>query len=137
MNPISTEEKQPQAKAAGKNPLLGLQEQGQSVWLDYIRRNLITSGELERLIDKDGLRGITSNPAIFEKAIAGSTDYVDILQQLRAQNMSAGKIYERIAIRDIQDAADLLRPVYDQPTVAMATSVWKSADAGAQNAGDH
>ena len=113
MNPITTEEKQPQAKAAGKNPLLGLQEQGQSVWLDYIRRNLLTSGELKRLIDNDGLRGITSNPAIFEKAIAGSTDYADILQQLRAQNLSAGDIYERIAIRDIQDAADFLRPVYD------------------------
>jgi transaldolase / glucose-6-phosphate isomerase len=113
MNPITTEEKQPQAKAAAMNPLLGLQEQGQSVWLDYIRRHLITSGELKQLIDNDGLRGITSNPSIFEKAIAGSTDYTDMLQELRAQNLSAGDIYERIAIRDIQDAADLLRPVYD------------------------
>jgi len=113
MNPITTEEKQPQAKAAAMNPLLGLQEQGQSVWLDYIRRHLITSGELKRLIDNDGLRGITSNPSIFEKAIAGSTDYADMLQELRARNLSAGDIYERIAIRDIQDAADLLRPVYD------------------------
>ncbi len=113
MNPITTEEKKPQVKAGGRNPLLGLQEQGQSVWLDYIRRNLLTSGELKRLIDNDGLRGITSNPAIFEKAIAGSTDYEDLLQQLRAQNMSASDIYEHIAIRDIQDAADFLRPVYD------------------------
>src|SRR5450432_3090366 len=113
MNPITTEEKKPQAKAAGKNPLLGLVEQGQSAWLDYIRRNLLTSGELKRLIDNDGLRGITSNPAIFEKAIAGSTDYADILQELRAKNMSAGDIYEHIAIRDIQDAADFLRPVYE------------------------
>jgi transaldolase/glucose-6-phosphate isomerase len=113
MNPITTEEKKTQAKAAVMTPLLGLQEQGQSVWLDYIRRNLITSGELKRLIDNDGLRGITSNPSIFEKAIAGSTDYADMLQELRAQNLSAGDIYERIAIRDIQDAADLLRPVYD------------------------
>jgi len=113
MNPITTEEKKPQAKGAGKNPLLGLVEQGQSAWLDYIRRNLLTSGELKRLIDNDGLRGITSNPAIFEKAIAGSTDYADILQELRAKNMSAGDIYEHIAIRDIQDAADFLRPVYE------------------------
>lgn len=113
MNPITTEEKRPQAKAAGKNPLLGLQELGQSIWLDYIRRDLITGGGLKKLIDNDGLRGITSNPSIFEKAITGSKDYDDLLQQLRAQNMGAGDIYERIAIRDIQDAADMLRPVYD------------------------
>src|SRR5438094_10312628 len=62
------------------NPLLDLQKFGQSIWLDYIRRNLITSGELQRLIDEDGLRGITSNPSIFEKAISGSTDYADLLQ---------------------------------------------------------
>ncbi|HXB22935.1 MAG TPA: bifunctional transaldolase/phosoglucose isomerase [Candidatus Solibacter sp.] len=99
-------------KARQENPLLALQKFGQSVWLDFIRRNLITSGELQRLIDQDGLRGITSNPAIFEKAIAGSTDYTDVLEQLHAQNLSSGEIYERIAIRDIQDAADLLRPVY-------------------------
>src|SRR6266481_5216051 len=85
---------------------------GQSIWLDYIRRSLITSGELRRLIEEDGLRGITSNPAIFEKAIAGSTDYADILAELQAQKLSATEIYERIAIRDIQDAADLLLPVY-------------------------
>src|SRR5438128_8748739 len=96
--------------AKATNPVKDLQKFGQSVWLDFIRRNLITSGELQRLIDEDGLRGITSNPAIFEKAIAGSTDYADILEQLHAQNLSSGDIYERIAIRDIQDAADLLRP---------------------------
>ncbi len=112
MNPVSTLEKQPRGTTQTANPLLDLQRQGQSVWLDYIRRNLITSGELERLIDQDGLRGITSNPSIFEKAIAGSTDYADILAQLQAQKLSAGEIFERIAIRDIQDAADLLRPVY-------------------------
>lgn len=96
-----------------ENPLVLLQKFGQSFWLDYIRRNLITSGELQRLIDEDGLRGMTSNPSIFEKAITGSTDYADMLDQLRAQNLSAGEIYERIAIRDIQDAADHLRPVYE------------------------
>ena len=64
------------------NPLQALQGYGQSVWLDYIRRSLLTSGELARLIEEDGLRGVTSNPAIFEKAITGSTDYVEILQSL-------------------------------------------------------
>ena len=89
-----------------------LQQLGQSVWLDYIRRDLFSSGELQRLIDQDGLRGMTSNPSIFEKAFAGSPDYADMLAQLQAQNLGAVEIYERMAIRDIQDAADLLRPVY-------------------------
>ena len=96
------------------NALQELAEFGQSVWLDYIRRSLITSGELKRMIEEDGLRGITSNPSIFEKAIAGSTDYVDILAKLHAENLPAKDIYERIAIRDVQDAADLLRPVYER-----------------------
>jgi transaldolase / glucose-6-phosphate isomerase len=113
MNPVSTLEKQQRGTTETGNPLLDLQKQGQSVWLDFIRRSLITGGELQRLIDEDGLRGMTSNPSIFEKAIAGSTDYTDILDRLRAQNLSAGEIFERIAIRDIQDAADMLRPVYD------------------------
>jgi transaldolase/glucose-6-phosphate isomerase len=112
MNPVTTVDKESQVGTAVKNPLLELKKLGQSVWLDYIRRNLITSGELKRLIDNDGLCGITSNPSIFEKAIAGSTDYADILEKLRAQDLSAGEIFERIAIRDIQDAADMLRPVY-------------------------
>src|ERR1700686_4654682 len=100
------------ATASKQNPLKLLQQLGQSVWLDYIRRDLFSSGELQRLIDEDGLRGMTSNPAIFEKAIAGSADYAYILQELHAQNLSAQEIYERIPIRDIQDAADLLLPVY-------------------------
>ena len=112
MNPVTTPEKQTQSSTSTKNPLLELQKQGQSVWLDYIRRDLITSGELKRLIDEDGLRGITSNPSIFEKAIAGSTDYAGFLDQLRAQGLSSGDMYERIAVRDIQDSADLLVPVY-------------------------
>lgn len=111
MNPISSLEEK-KTSVAQENPLLALQKTGQSIWLDYIRRNLITSGELQRLIDEDGLRGMTSNPSIFEKAIAGSTDYADILAQLRAQHKNSGDIYEQIAIRDIQDAADLLLPVY-------------------------
>ena len=101
--------------AKATNPLKDLLKFGQSVWLDYIRRDLITGGELKRLIEEDGLRGMTSNPAIFEKAIAGSTDYADILESLRSrQDLDAKARYEIIAIRDIQDAADLLRPVYQE-----------------------
>ena len=96
------------------NPLKSLNEYGQSVWLDYIRRNLITSGELKAFIEEDGLRGVTSNPAIFEKAITGSTDYAGALKSLEKQGgMDAKQIYEHLAIRDIQDAADVLRPVYE------------------------
>src|SRR6201997_3029857 len=97
------------------NPLKDLKKYGQSVWLDYIRRSLITSGELKRLIEEDGLRGITSNPSIFEKAISGSSDYADILGALQGKsNLDAKARYEQLAIRDIQDAADMLRPVYDE-----------------------
>ena len=97
-----------------ENRLRALQVFGQSVWLDYIRRSLITSGELRRLIDEDGLRGVTSNPAIFEKAIAGSSDYTEILEAPEARTLDAKALYEKLAIRDIQDAADALRPVYEQ-----------------------
>jgi transaldolase/glucose-6-phosphate isomerase len=97
------------------NPLQELHKYGQSVWLDYIRRSLITSGELKRLIEEDGLGGVTSNPAIFEKAITGSTDYADALIELqKRKDLDAMAIYEIIAIKDIQDAADTLRPVYER-----------------------
>ena len=100
--------------AKATNPLKDLLKYGQSVWLDYIRRDLLTTGELKRLIEEDGLRGMTSNPAIFEKAIADSTLYNDILQSLRSRtDLDAKGRYEILAIRDIQDAADFLRPVYD------------------------
>ncbi|HEY2663399.1 MAG TPA: bifunctional transaldolase/phosoglucose isomerase, partial [Candidatus Binataceae bacterium] len=95
------------------NPLKALQEYGQSVWLDYIRRNLLVGGELQRLIEADGIRGVTSNPAIFEKAIAGSDDYTDQLKALEdKRDLDAMALYEQLAIRDIQSAADLLAPVY-------------------------
>ena len=97
-----------------ENPLRALQVFGQSVWLDYIRRSLITSGELRRLIDEDGLRGVTSNPAIFEKAITGSSDYRAILEQPEARTPDPKTIYERLAVQDIQDAADALRAIYDE-----------------------
>jgi len=101
--------------AKATNPLKDLLKFGQSVWLDYIRRDLITSGELKRLIEEDGLRGMTSNPAIFEKAIVGSEDYADILATLKGRkDLDAKGKFEVIAIRDIQDATDLLRPVYDE-----------------------
>ena len=97
-----------------ENPLTALKVYGQSVWLDYIRRNLITSGELQRLITEDGLRGVTSNPAIFEKAIAGSTDYQAVLEAPEARGLDAKSLYEKLAVSDIQDAADILRPVYER-----------------------
>ena len=101
-------------EAAPQNPLKVLNSYGQSVWLDYIRRSLITTGELARLIHEDGLRGVTSNPAIFEKAITGSTDYTETLQGLeKRKDLDAKGMYELLAIRDIQDAADVLRPVYE------------------------
>jgi transaldolase/glucose-6-phosphate isomerase len=97
------------------NPLKELVAQGQSIWLDYIRRNLIQSGELKRLVEEDGLRGVTSNPTIFDKAISGSTDYDAALRALLAADPQApvGNLYEPLAIEDIQMAADVLRTVYE------------------------
>lgn len=97
----------------GTNPLKALLSYGQSMWLDYIRRDLITSGKLKTMINDDGLRGMTSNPSIFEKAIADSHLYDDMLKSLGSRaDLNATSRYEQIAIRDIQDAADILRPVY-------------------------
>ena len=97
------------------NPLKQLNDYGQSVWMDYIRRNLITSGELRRLINFDGVSGLTSNPTIFEKAIDESTDYdQDLRKLLDAEPRSpTSEIYEKLIVEDIQMAADVLRPVYD------------------------
>ena len=100
---------------ATKNPLQQLLNYGQSLWLDYIRRDLFTTGKLTQLIREDGLRGMTSNPSIFEKAIADSSLYDDMLHSLAARkDLNTIGIYEQIAIRDIQDAADALRPVYEE-----------------------
>lgn len=96
------------------NPLRTLNDHGQSVWLDYIRRQLLVGGGLERLITEDGLKGVTSNPAIFEKAIAGSSDYAEALRSPgNARNGDAQAVYERLALEDIRIAADLMRPVYE------------------------
>ena len=97
-----------------KNPLQELLSYGQSMWLDYIRRDLFTTGKLKTMIENDGLRGMTSNPSIFEKAIADSSLYDDVLHSLATQKgLSPTAKFEQIAIRDIQDAADALRGVYE------------------------
>ncbi len=97
-----------------RNPLLRLQAFGQSIWLDFLGRGLISSGDLRRLIDKDGLRGITSNPSIFEKAIGGSHDYDEAIRVLALSGKSADEVYRVLTVDDVQQAADLLRPVYDR-----------------------
>ena len=98
------------------NPLKALSEQGQSVWLDFIERNLMASGDLRRLIDEDGVRGMTSNPTIFEKAINSSTDYDGSLSAIRRShpNIDLKSLYETLVVEDIQTAADVLRPIYDE-----------------------
>jgi transaldolase len=132
-----------------ENPLKQLARFGQSIWLDYIRRSLMTSGDLRRMVEEDGLGGMTSNPSIFEKAMGGA-EYADYLAELRKnKSLDAKGIYEGLAIRDIQDAADVLRPVYErtkkhdgyvsmevspylayktQETIDEALRLWKAVD---------
>jgi len=101
--------------SSAQNPLKALLNFGQSVWLDYIRRDLLTTGELKRMIENDGLRGMTSNPSIFEKAITGSTLYAETLKELeQRKDLDAKGRYEQLAIKDIQDAADTVGPVDEQ-----------------------
>lgn len=95
------------------NPLLKVAELGQSIWLDYIRRDLITSGKLKTLIQSDGLRGMTSNPSIFQKAFAESTDYKDDIHQMTQAGKVLQDIYDTLTTRDVRDAADVFRPLYD------------------------
>jgi len=132
-----------------ENPLKQLARFGQSIWLDYIRRSLMTSGDLRKMVEEDGLGGMTSNPSIFEKAMGGA-EYADYMAELRKdKTLDAKGIYEGLAIRDIQDAADVLRPVYDrtkkhdgyvsmevspylasktQETIDEALRLWKAVD---------
>lgn len=132
------------------NPLLQLGEAGQSIWLDDLHRELIEGGELKRLIEDDGLKGMTSNPSIFEKAIGEGADYDDRLASaLRAGDLEPMALYERLAIADIQAAADLFRPLHErlsgadgyvslevsphvamdvQATVAEARRLWRAID---------
>src|SRR5262249_49095230 len=87
---------------------------GQSVWMDYIRRDLLTGGGLKQMIADDGLRGMTSNPAIFEKSITGSNVYDDILDSPEAKSLNAKGLFEKIAIRDVQDACAIFRSVSEK-----------------------
>ena len=96
------------------NPLRELETLGQSIWLDYIRRDLVAGGGLRRLIEEDGLSGMTSNPSIFEKAIAGSHDYDEDIRALVLEGKGVKAIYEALSQRDVQSAADLFRPLYDK-----------------------
>lgn len=97
-----------------ENPLLKLEAFGQSIWMDFIRRETIASGQLKQLIEEDGLRGVTSNPSIFEKAIAGSHDYDDAIRALALEGKNVDQIYAALTVEDIQRTADVLRPVYDR-----------------------
>jgi transaldolase/glucose-6-phosphate isomerase len=135
--------------AQGANPLKALLAFGQSPWMDYIRRDLLTGGSLKKYIDDDGLRGMTSNPAIFEKAITGSNVYADILGSPDAKKLDAKGLFEKIAIRDVQDACDIFKSVYGESkrrdgyvslevspylandtkgTIEEARRLWKSVD---------
>ncbi len=97
------------------NPLRALNDHGQVVWMDFIHRTMLTGGELERLVRDDGLTGVTSNPAIFEKAIGQSSDYDEQLRQvLAAGETTVEQAYEALAFEDIRLAADILRGVYDR-----------------------
>jgi transaldolase len=132
-----------------KNSVARIADFGQSIWLDYIRRKFISSGELKKLIDEDGLKGVTSNPAIFEEAIAKSNDYNEALVVLTKKGLSAKEIFLSIAVEDVQNAAGLFEEVYEKTnrldgyvslevspdlaldtngTIAEAHSLWKAVD---------
>lgn len=97
-----------------ENPLLRLERLGQSIWLDYTRRDLTVTGALRRLIDEDGLRGMTSNPSIFEKAILSSDQYEEDIRSMALRRQSPKGIYESLSQQDIQAAADEFRCVYEK-----------------------
>lgn len=97
-----------------KNPLLDLEAFGQSIWMDFISRRTTSSGELQQLIEQDGISGVTSNPSIFEKAIAKSHDYDEAIHSLTRNGMSSAEIYQALTVEDIQNVADLLRPTYNR-----------------------
>ena len=103
-----------EGKNMKNNSLKKLGTLGQSIWLDYIRRDLIASGGLQRLIEEDGLRGMTSNPSIFEKAIAESHDYDEDIRAMVLEGKGVEAIYEALSQRDVQSAADEFRPLYDR-----------------------
>ena len=132
------------------NPVKTLQKHGQAVWLDFLARGFIAKGDLKKLIDTDGVRGVTSNPSIFEKAIGSSDEYdAPIAKVLETGDRSIAKLFEAVAVEDIQHAADVLKPVYDElkgadgfvslevspylardtkSTIAEAEHLWKAVD---------
>ena len=99
-----------------KNPLIELEKYGQSVWLDNISREMLIKGELKRLRDEDGLSGVTSNPSIFQKAMASGHAYDNQIKEILSDNpdISASNLFETLAVKDIQNATDVLKPVYDK-----------------------
>ena len=109
----ATEQRTQRTAHGTQTAMHALLEEGQSVWLDYLRRGMTRSGELAVMID-DGLRGMTSNPTIFEQAIAGSTDYDDALREYAASPKTDRQVFDALAIQDVQEAADVFRPVYDE-----------------------
>ncbi|MGD8363151.1 MAG: transaldolase, partial [Gemmatimonadota bacterium] len=132
-----------------KNPLLAVKELGQSVWLDNLTRGLVRDGGLARLLEEDGISGVTSNPAIFNAAMTRGTDYDEQIRALAEEGKRAGEIYETMAIHDIQGACDVLRPAFDAAggtdgfvslevsphlardaggTIAEARRLWKAVD---------
>jgi transaldolase/glucose-6-phosphate isomerase len=97
------------------NPVKALESHGQAVWLDFLARGFVAKGDLKKLIDTDGVKGVTSNPSIFEKAIGSSDEYdAPIGKALKSGDRPVADLFERLAVEDIQNAADVLRPVYDQ-----------------------
>jgi transaldolase len=97
-----------------RNPLLELQSLGQSIWIDFISRGMISSGELQRMIEVDGISGVTSNPSIFEKAITQGQDYDEAIRALTVQGKTTEEVYQLLTVEDIQRVADVLRPTYDR-----------------------
>src|SRR3954453_19109288 len=114
------------------NPLMRLHDAGQSVWLDYLRRSLITGGGLERLVREDGVSGMTSNPSIFGKAIGDSTDYDDAIRQIAEKDgRSPLDVFYDLALADVQMAADVFLPVYqDTGGVDGVALFWLAPEAG-------
>src|ERR1700710_2326052 len=97
------------------NPVKALEAHGQAVWLDFLARGFVAKGELKKLIDTDGVKGVTSNPSIFEKAIGSSYEYDGAIgEALKRGDRPVAELFEHLAIEDIQHAADVLRPIYDQ-----------------------
>ena len=132
-----------------ENSLQRVSRMGQSIWLDYLRRKLVTSGKLKKLIEEDALLGMTSNPSIFEKSIDGSDDYDGDIRAMAEAGKSVQEIYQALTVADVQMAADVFRPTYDQldgrdgyvslevnphlardtkGTIAEARRLWKKVD---------